>query len=179
MQEAGGYWQIDVATTGKASAVGGEMRPIRLKFHAQQEKSWGCDEIIPLVYKPGQPVSRIGLHIQPYIKLPDHPGHDVYPHTIGEVRARFYTQPQILVLWECGFFAPFREEDPCKDKALAILWASVERQCLRLLPGTRQIATKPWSAGYQHSSWQDFLKRQDYLPSDKQAFVKQTGKGTK
>jgi hypothetical protein len=91
---------------------------------------------------------------------------------LGNAQAWYYPEEKALVLWECYLFEPFRKDNPLKDPLLAIVWAGFENALLKALPNITKIYTT-YEPIYDRLVYKTFLKKMQYRPLEKVAFVKE------
>jgi hypothetical protein len=91
---------------------------------------------------------------------------------IGHGQAWYYLQDNILVLWECYLYEPFRKENPLEDESLKVVWRGFEDFLLERFPDAERIFTLSWEPIYESILWQDFLRSLGYERFSKLSFVK-------
>jgi hypothetical protein len=91
---------------------------------------------------------------------------------IGNAQAWYYPADKALVLWECYLLEPFRQQDPRTDQLHATVWQGFEKVLLEELPDTAKVYTT-YETVYERPVFKTFLRKMQYRPVDKVAFVKE------
>jgi hypothetical protein len=91
---------------------------------------------------------------------------------IGNAQAWYYPAENALVLWECYLFEPYAQKDPRNDPLLATVWQGFKKTLLKELPDTATIYTT-YEPIYERPVFKTFLKKMQYRPIEKAAFVKE------
>jgi hypothetical protein len=165
---------------------------IRLHLHRSEETyEHSREELFPFTVRRG---NRSYFHAKPYILIPritltvgltrpkadsDEIGRgigsdvtNIQERELGNAQAWYYPEEKALVLWECYLFEPFRKDNPLKDPLLAIVWAGFENALLKALPNITKIYTT-YEPIYDRLVYKTFLKKMQYRPLEKVAFVKE------
>ena len=171
--------------------VQGNRSLIRLHLHQSEEIHYEGESLFPI---PSRRQKRLYFHAKPYILIPQMTltigltrpkvdsdeigrviGSDVkhlQEREIGNAQGWYYPEEKALVLWECYLFEPFRQEDPRKDHLLASIWYGFEKTLLKELPDTAKIYTT-YEPIYDRPVFKTFLRKMQYRPIEKVAFVKE------
>jgi hypothetical protein len=172
---------------------------IRLHLHRSEEPYFHSEELFPIAShlpgnRPPRGATRTYFHAKPFILIPQMTltigltrpkvdsreigrviGSDVkhlQEQEIGNAQAWYYPTDKALVLWECYLFELYRKDDPLKDPLLATLWQGFEDALLKELPDTTRIYTT-YEPIYERPVFKTFLRKRQYRPIEKVAFVKE------
>jgi hypothetical protein len=165
---------------------------VRLQLHQAEEPIPDRPSLVPLAHPMG---SRVYVHAQPYVLEPaltltveiqpappipgiigrvvDRTWEGMRHIAIGQAQAWFYPGDRLLMLWECYLFDPYRQDDPVRDPALAVLWRGFEDKLVTRFPAAERIATPAWEDLYPRPAWQAFLARQGYALGTRGVVVKE------
>jgi hypothetical protein len=184
------YWTHDTSLfSGTFASFRNEPVSVRGKVHLAEETYYGAaSEIVPLQTKQG---SCTYVNLKAYVLVPDirltiglykHPKQyadqepvigeviDSYEkpkmreHDIGSGQAWYYPADKTIVLWECGFYAQFREHPIHQDSNMTGLWTGFETFLSRHFAGARQIATTHADPDFETGEYQQFLTHLGYAP---------------
>jgi hypothetical protein len=165
---------------------------IRLHVHRSEETfEHTLGEIFPLSTRRG---NRSYFHAKPYILIPQMTftigltkpkadsdeigrviGSDVtklQEREIGNAQVWYYPADKALVLWESYLFEPYAQKDLLKDSLFATIWQGFEKILLQELPDTARIYTT-YEPIYERPVFKTFLRKMQYRPVEKVAFVKE------
>jgi len=184
------YWTHDTSLfSGNFASFRNEPVLVRGKVHLADETYYGAaSEIVPLQTKQG---SCTYVNLKAYVLVPDirltiglyqQPKHyaDQEP-VIGEViasgelpnmreleigngQAWYYPADKTIVLWECGFYAHFREQPIHQDSNMTGLWTGFETFLRQRFTEARQIATTHADPDFATREYQQFLTSLGYAP---------------
>jgi hypothetical protein len=172
--------------------VEGHKSLIRLHGHRSEETyEHSIENLFPISARRG---NRTYFHAKPYLLIPQMTltigltrpkadsddigrviGSDVthlQEREIGNAQAWYYPADKALVLWECYLFEPFRQQDPRTDQLHATVWQGFEKALLEELPDTAKVYTT-YETVYERPVFKTFLRKMQYRPVDKVAFVKE------
>lgn len=172
MQEC--YYQHEIDTGAIV-----EDRPVYLAIHTGENEHASLDLArLEAPYLSG-PQERAYVHAKPFILEPryfatvawdsaqgrgeiiDSEQKGVQEHYIGNAQAWHYAKDDVLVLWECYLYEPYRSGPPEKDDAHVKIWTSFDDWLTeRFDPGL--ILSPAWEPVYEAELWQEFLRSRGY-----------------
>ena len=81
---------------------------------------------------------------------------------VGRAQAWHYHPDEVLVLWECYLFEPWREgKQPANDVRHRAVWQAFEDALVGWFE-PRLILTPGWEPIYEQDAWQAFLQKMGY-----------------
>jgi hypothetical protein len=196
------YWTHDtILFTGNFRYFGKEPVLVRGKLHLADEPYRKSDvdlEIVPLTHKQGMSTY---VNLRTYVLVPDitltvelYPKtvRRIVPDVIGEVaevtekpkmkeqdigdgQAWYYPADRTIVLWECGLYRHFEDDQPVhEDPNMCSLWTGFEQFLTTQFPEATQIATTFSDPAYETEQYQAFLTNLGYSahPTAKAAWSK-------
>jgi len=198
-READLYWQDDVALCeATLRYLRGSPTTVRAKVHVSEERFSSDDvhpEIVPLTHTSGE---RSYILMKPYVLEPEitltvgvypNPTSDqTYDQAMGEVlssawegmrhkevghiQAWHYPKDRTLVLWECYFNRPFRDQPLLQDENMRNLWMSTERFLLDRFSGRCRLLTPFRDPEFPDDEYQQFLRELGFQSVAKAAYGK-------
>jgi hypothetical protein len=168
------YYQTQIETEVTADG-----RPVRLAIHTADHEHAPLDRArLEAPYLSGAQ-KRTYTHARPVISEPrysatvawdaargsgeiisaEQAGED--PHYIGNAQAWHYLKDELLVLWECYLYEPYRSGPPEEDETHLEVWTAFEDWLMdRFDP--RLILSPAWEPVYETGQWQQFLRARGY-----------------
>ena len=90
---------------------------------------------------------------------------------MGNAQAWHYPEDEVLVLWECYLYEPYRRGRPGDDRRLNRLWDCFESFLMERF-NPRDIYTPSWEPIYSGAEWEEFLRGRGYERFDERSFRK-------
>ncbi|RLG95033.1 hypothetical protein DRO29_06055, partial [Candidatus Bathyarchaeota archaeon] len=170
--EIGEFWSHRIEI-GRMEIGSREYR-VRMKLHISEEICRDVShEIAPVregrrIYVLGRPYfiyPQYSLRVELYPGSGDEAigevsGFDligVGEREIGNAQAWHYPEDEVLILWECYLYEPYRRDRPGDDRRLNRLWDCFESFLMERF-NPRDIHTPSWEPIYSGAEWEEFLR---------------------
>ena len=182
--EIGEFWSHRIEI-GRMEMEGEEYQ-VWMKIHIREEICRDVShEIAPVkgcrrIYVLGRPYF---IYPQYSLRVELHPGDEaigevsgfdlagVGEREIGNTQAWHYPDDEVLVLWECYLYEPYRRDRPKSDEGLNRLWECFESFLMERF-NPRDIYTPSWEPIYSGAEWEEFLRGRGYERFDERSFRK-------
>ena len=184
--EIGEFWSHRIEIGGME--MEGEEYQVWMKIHIREEICRDAShEIAPVragrrIYVLGRPYfiyPQYSFRIEPYPGPGDEAigevsGFDlagVGEREIGNAQAWHYPEDEVLILWECYLYEPYREGRPKEDRRLNLIWDGFEGFLVERFDPSF-IYTPSWEPIYSGAEWEEFLRGRGYERFDERSFRK-------